>query len=115
MAYTASGTIKKIFDTQTFNSGFTKREFVVTVPDGKYPQDLCFGALKDRTAILDDCKVGDEVTVHFDIAGREYNERYYVNLNAWKLEKAAAGGTADDGPPLPEDTTDYSQQDDVPF
>ena len=115
MAYSTTGKVKKIFDMQTFNSGFTKREFVVTVPD-KYPQDLCFGALKDKTSMLDDVKEGEEVTVHFDIAGREYNGRYYVNLNAWKLEKGAgAPMSGGDEPPMPEDTTDYSAEDDVPF
>ena len=113
MAFSTSGKIKRIFDLQTFNSGFTKREFVVTVPD-KYPQDLCFGALKEKTSMLDSVKEGDEVTVQFDIAGREYNGRYYVNLNAWKLEKGAAPQSGDE-PPMPEDTTDYSPADDVPF
>ncbi|MEM7674218.1 MAG: DUF3127 domain-containing protein [Verrucomicrobiota bacterium] len=114
MAYSTSGNIKKIFDVQTFNSGFTKREFVVTVPD-KYPQDLCFGALKEKTSMLDDVNEGDAVTVHFDIAGREYNGRYYVNLNAWKLEKGSGEASSGDEPPIPEDTTDYSAEDDVPF
>ena len=39
MAYQLNGTIKLIYDTQTFPSGFSKREFVVTTDD-KFPQDI---------------------------------------------------------------------------
>ncbi len=119
MAYTLTGTIKKIFPTQTFPSGFSKREFVVTSSEDRYPQDIKLDCLKDKEEILSGVKEGDEVTVHFDIRGREYNGRFFVDLNAWKLE--AGKGTGTPGNPrsdeyVPEDTTDYSEdKDDVPF
>lgn len=101
-----SGTIKKIFDEQTFGSGFNKREFVVTVPDGRFPQDLKFETVKDKVALVGALKVGEKVKVSFDIRGREWKENYYVNLNAWKIESLETGGrgpaSTDDGPPLSE-------------
>lgn len=116
MAYSMTGTIKKIFPTQSFPSGFTKREFVVTSSEDRFPQDVKFDCLKEKEEILQGAKEGDTVTVHFDIRGREYNGRYFVDLNAWKLESgSAAGGSSDQN--LPEDTTDYGSDpgDDVPF
>jgi single-strand DNA-binding protein len=92
------GTLKHLFDTQTFASGFAKREFVVEVPDGKYPQMLKFECVKDKIAMLDGVKVGDSVKVAFDIRGSEYKERFYVNLNAWKIGKADGSPAADDEP-----------------
>ena len=80
------GTVKVIYDTQTFASGFAKREFVIEVPDGKYPQMLKFECVKDKVSMLDNVKVGDNVSVSFDIRGSEYKERFYVNLVAWKVE-----------------------------
>ncbi len=85
------GTLKQLFDTQTFASGFAKREFVVEVPDGKYPQMLKFECVKDKISMLDGVKIGDSVKVAFDIRGSEYKERFYVNLNAWKLTKGEGG------------------------
>ena len=79
------GTLKHLFDTQTFASGFSKREFVVEVPDGKFPQLIKFECVKDKIAMLDGLKPGDEVQVAFDIRGSEYKERFYVNLTAWIL------------------------------
>ncbi len=86
------GTLKHVYDVQTFASGFSKREFVVEVADGKFPQMIKFECVKDKTSMLDGFNVGDAVKVAFDIRGSEYKERFYVNLNAWKLSKADAGG-----------------------
>ena len=88
--YEATGKIKVIFDTQTFPSGFTKREFVLTVGDD-YPQDIKFEMIKDKCSWLDQFKEGQQITAHFDIRGNEYKGRYYVNLNCWKI-------TTDDKP-----------------
>jgi hypothetical protein len=85
------GTLKQLFDTQTFASGFAKREFVVEVPDGKYPQMLKFECVKDKISMLEGVKIGDPVKVAFDIRGSEYKERFYVNLNAWKITKGEGG------------------------
>jgi single-strand DNA-binding protein len=90
------GTLKQLFDTQTFASGFAKREFVVEVPDGKFPQMIKFECVKDKIAMLDGVSIGDQVKVAFDIRGSEYKERFYVNLNAWKLTKSGGGGGGDE-------------------
>lgn len=90
--YEATGKIKLISETQTFPSGFSKREFVVTTSDSKYPQDLKFEVVKDKTSILDSYKEGQDVVVNFDIRGNEYNGKYYVNLSCWKLSGGSGGG-----------------------
>jgi single-strand DNA-binding protein len=118
MAFSLTGTIKKIFPTQTFPSGFSKREFVVTSSEDRFPQDIKLDCLKEKEEILKGFKEGDEVTVHFDLRGREYNGRYFVDLNAWKLEagRSAGGGSGADELE-PEDTTDYGveKDEDIPF
>jgi len=90
--YEASGTIKVIFDEQSFPSGFTKREFVVTTEADKYPQDLKFELVKDKCGMISPFEQGQRVTVNFDIRGNEYNGRYFVNLSAWKIEAAGPSG-----------------------
>ena len=91
MSYEASGSIKLINETQTFPSGFTKREFVITTEHDKYPQDLKFEVVKDRCEMLDEFEVGQKVQLNFDIRGNEYNDRYYVNLACWKIQAAEGG------------------------
>ena len=124
--YDASGKIKLISDTQTFPSGFSKREFVVTTADSKYPQDLKFEVVKDKCAILDNYKEGQDVQVNFDIRGNEYNGKYYVNLSCWKLASAGGGGGGSDeysqevpvaAEPSPSDLRNENDfdDDDIPF
>ncbi len=90
--YELEGTVKLIEDTQTFSSGFSKREFVVT-SDEKYPQDVKFECTKEKIEMLDKVRSGDRVKVSFNIRGNEYKGRYYVNLQAWRIE--ASGGEVD--------------------
>ena len=122
MSYEASGTIKLINDTQTFPSGFTKREFVITTEHDKYPQDLKFEVVKDRCTLLDDFTVGQKVQLNFDIRGNEYKDRYYVNLACWKIEAAEGGeapaaASSDSSPePSPADLRKEDDfDDDIPF
>lgn len=86
MSLTLTGTIKVIFQTETYPSGFTKREFVVTTKE-QYPQDIKIELVKDKTAILDSFSEGQEVVVHFNLRGSEYQGKYYVSLQGWKVEK----------------------------
>lgn len=133
-----SGTIKKLFDEQTFGSGFNKREFVLTIESGRFPQDIKFECVKDKIALLEGLAPGAKVKVFFDLRGREWKESYFVNLNAWKIEAEGDGSspapaskakgspaakgkkpapiTDDDGAPLPEEPGETVQGDeDVPF
>jgi hypothetical protein len=118
MAYDLTGKIKLIQDAQTFGSGFTKREMVVTVEDGKYPQDINLEFVQDKINLLDNLRVGQQVTVTFDLRGREYNGRYFNNLQAWKVVAASNENAfaADDYAPAPprDDSPDYND-DDIPF
>ena len=127
--YEASGKIKMIGDVQSFPSGFTKREFVVTTAHDKYPQDIKFDLVKDKCAILDSFKLGDDVQVNFDIRGREYNGRYFVDLACWKLQAGSGSsepqsrsqepsrkqGAAASEPAMSEIRDDGDFDDDVPF
>ena len=71
MSYELTGTVKVIFDEQTFASGFNKREFVVTTEADKFPQDVKFECLKEKVELVDKLNKGDKVKVAFDINGRE--------------------------------------------
>lgn len=105
--YEFTGTIKEIFDEQTWSSGFSKREFVVTSEGERFPQDIKFEVVKDKTEQLGSVSKGDKVKVNFDLRGNEYKGKYYVNLNAWKITPVGGGGgkvgsnaPTGDGPPL---------------
>lgn len=94
------GTIKVIGDVMTFASGFTKRECVIT-SDDDYPQDIKFTFIKERGNALNAYKIGDKVKVSFRIRGNCYKERYFVDLDAFKLEKMSDDGSSVEMEPTP--------------
>jgi len=105
MSNQTKGTVKAIFDTQTFSGGFQKREFVITTEE-QYPQDIKFEVVKDKVSLLDQYEEGDQIKVSFNLRGNEHLGKYYVSLQAWKLEGAklspapAPVADGDDSPPF---------------
>lgn len=87
------GAVKLLEETQTFSSGFSKREFVITTEE-KFPQDVKFECTKEKIELLTKLRPGDRVKVTFNIRGNEYKGRYYVNLQAWRVE--SLGGEVDE-------------------
>ena len=78
-----NGKVKLIMEQQSWDSGFTKREFVITTNE-QYPQDVKLECIKDKTSLLNDLSEGDDVEVSFNVRGNEYNGRWQYPL---KYEK----------------------------
>jgi len=128
MAYKAEGKVHKIFPTEQKTATFSAREFVIEVQEGQYPQMVKFQLTQDKCAIMDDYNEGDQVVVDFDLRGREWNDKYFTNLNAWRVAnagegKGSGGGSTGNGP-APEDADKYPPSatdanadfdDDIPF
>lgn len=115
MNYEITGTVHTIHPTQDFPSGFSKREFVVTTDEGKYPQEIKLEAVKDKCGLLDAYQPGDPIVCSFNIRGNEYNGKHYVNLVAWKFDRAS-GRPATITPPTPPVQSDITQDaDEIPF
>jgi len=93
--YEITGTVIKVSDTQTFPSGFQKREFVIKEEADEYPQELKFVLFKDKCGLVDSLADNERLTVSFNLKGNEYNGKYYVDLNAWRIDRLygeAVGG-----------------------
>lgn len=97
MAFETEGIVHKIFETEKKTETFRAREFVIKQGD-QYPQFIKFQLTQDRCDILDSCKEGDKLKVHFDLKGREWNDKYFTNLNAWKVEKVSTENSVQQAP-----------------
>ena len=113
--------IKK-FETESKTEEFQAREFVIEVPDGNYPQMVKFQLVQDKCSLIDAYNEGDTLRVHFDLRGREWNGKYFTNLQAWRIENADQGGSSQSAPPASEDFPSVSDapavdsvSDDLPF
>ena len=123
MSFEVVGKLHKKFETENKTDTFRAREFVIEVDGGNYPQFVKFQCVQDRTTIVDDYNEGDQIKVHFDLRGREWQGKYFTNLNAWRVESAApaAGVSASteenfgDFPAAGDDPGQVQADDDLPF
>ena len=65
-----------------------KQEYVLETLDS-YPRKVKFDFFGER-ADQYPLEVGDVITLSYDIESREFNDRWYTDVRAWKLEKAGA-------------------------
>lgn len=128
MSFQVMGNLHHIGDIEQKTDSFLAREFVIEVnQNSNYPQLIKFQLVQDRCGLVDNYQVGQEITVHFDLRGREWNGKYFTNLNAWKLqgsetsqtnheakEKVSTAQAEGYNDPL-ESNTDVIDDDDLPF
>jgi len=90
MSYQLKGILHEKMDEQRFTEKFKKREFVVEIEDGNYPQHIKFQLTQERCNLIDGIQVGGELNVFFNLKGRPYEKdgktTYFTNLEAWKIE-----------------------------
>ena len=89
------GTVKKVFETQTFASGFQKREMILLTQE-QYPQPISIEFLSDKINLLDNLREGDNVKIGINIRGREWTNpqgevKYFNSITGWSIEKATEG------------------------
>lgn len=110
-----TGKLVEIFETVKIKESFQKREFVLEYSSNpKYPELVKFEVVQDKCSILDNFKVGQEISVEFDLRGRKWIDqkgavKYFNTLQAWRINPAeGTGGAApDQNEPPHEDTEDF--------
>ena len=81
-----SGKVVVIGQTESVGqNGFTKR-LVVVETNEQYPQKLPIDFVKDKTTLLDNISVGQDVKVYINLRGSENNGRWYSQIQGWKIE-----------------------------
>ena len=130
MALELEGTIRQKMGVQSGTSArgpWAKQEFVVDFPDGNFTSQACFTAWgQDKVQELDKYQVGDRVKVSFNLKSREFNGRWYNDLQIWRISPAGAAQPAAPAPipaapapvapaPTLDDMPGEDAQDDLPF
>ena len=105
MALEIEGTITQKLPVQSGSSArgpWAKQEFILEYPDGNFTAKVCFTAFgQDRVQDLGKYQVGDKVKVSFNLKSREYNGRWYNDLQIWKIAPAGAVQPAAPAPAQP--------------
>ena len=85
----ATGIIKEIMpiESGTSKNGkeWKKQAFVLNT-NAEYNPDICFSVFGKSLAALEHRQVGESVTVQFNLSSREFNGKWYHNVDAWKID-----------------------------
>lgn len=93
MSFTVKGKLEKILDEVTGTSTrgeWKKREFVITTQDEQYAKTICFTLFNDKVSLIEGFQPGTELEIAFNLESREYQGRYFHNVNAWRIQPAMA-------------------------
>jgi len=88
MSFETKGKVVKILEPQTGiskNGEWKKQDFVIETAEA-YPKKICFSIWNDKISQLNGVEVGDEVRVMFNVASREYNNKWYSDITAYQLD-----------------------------
>jgi single-strand DNA-binding protein len=88
-SFQIEGVIHLIGERENKTGSFTTRDLVLML-DGRYPEYPRLQFTQDRADLLDKYSIGEQVRVHFDLRGREWQGKYFTNLNGWRIEKVGA-------------------------
>jgi len=94
VSFEVEGKLHRKFDTEQKTDSFRAREFVLEI-EGQYPQLVKFQLTQDRCDLIDAYDDGNQLKVHFDLRGREWNDKFFTNLNAWRIEPAQEGASVE--------------------
>ena len=105
MALELEGTLRQKLGVQQGTSArgqWAKQEFILDYPDGNYTSQAVFTAFgQDKVAELDKYQVGNHIKVSFNIKSREYNGRWYTDLQVWRIAPAGQAQPAASAQPVP--------------
>jgi hypothetical protein len=93
MALELIGKLIKILPMQSGISArgsWSKQDFVIETLD-QYPKKVCVSAWGERVNELSGANEGDVLRINFNVESREFNERWYTDVRAWRIEKQSTG------------------------
>jgi hypothetical protein len=123
-----TGKIKVISSEQQISPTFRKKELVVTT-DEQYPQSIMIEFTQDKSDLLNNFSVGQDVKVSINLGGREWvnpqgETKYFNSIKGWRIEKVgdAVAPSAQATPPMPAaaafppaTSLNEEEPDDLPF
>jgi hypothetical protein len=98
---------------------WSKQEFIVETQE-QYPRKVCMNVWgADKVEELGRYKEGDVIKASVNIESREFNNRWYTDVRAWKIERMESQQSASQegytpAPAMPDFPAD-SGEDDLPF
>lgn len=122
MSLTINGKIVNILNVESGTSKagkeWKKQGFVIDTGD-QFNPNVCFSLFgDDKIGMLSQFSVGQDVEVSFNLSSREFNGKWYHNIDAWRINPQTSGAPTGGEIPAPtaaDFSGDSAETDDLPF
>ena len=88
------GTIALIEETKSYGASNFQKRLCVIDTGGKYPQQIPVEFVQNKCAILDSYGIGQEVIASINLRSNEWNGKYFLSAQAWKINNLPLSGGA---------------------
>lgn len=110
MSYKISGVVFRIGSIEE-KGNFKTGTFSIDT-GGEYPQKVQFQVNNQMCDVLSRLTVGQYITLHFSLRGREWNDKVITNLHCYKVEGIDVGTSPQSGGTSPQQSQSTSPQND---
>ena len=69
---------------ESANGSWKTQTFTIEEVEGQYPKKIAFQIFNDKVQIP---IIGEIVTVSANVESKKFNENWFTNITAWKIEK----------------------------
>jgi hypothetical protein len=127
MSFEVVGKLYRKYPLESKSDRFQTREFVIEIQSGQYSEYPKFQLLQERCSLIDGFNEGEDIKVFFDLRGREWQGKFFTNLNAWRIENVSGNTeaikptqpaqqtTVKTNTPTPSQADDFPTLADAPF
>jgi hypothetical protein len=124
MSFELTGKLIEKYNVQQVSDKFRKREFVIEKSENSngmvFTDYVKFQLSQDRCNLIDSVSLKEEIKVTFNVKGNKWEKEgkvsYFVNLEAWKVEKLQkAQGNSEPPEYTANDIPPEEPADDLPF
>ena len=92
-----------------------KKQTFLLDTGAQYNPEICFQLFgEEKIEMLNHHNEGDEVEVSFNLSSKEYNGRYFHNIDAWRIENIN-NNIPNEMENTPEFDASTTEEDDLPF
>jgi hypothetical protein len=84
------GTLIKILPIETGakkDGGEWSSQNIIVEQEGQYPKPVAVTLFGDKINLLNGIQLNDKLSVSINLESREYNDKYFTKVNAWKISK----------------------------
>lgn len=98
-------------------NGIWRKQDIIVSTDGQYPKKICVSIWGDKIN-ESQLQIGNVLTIFYELESREYNNKWYTDVKAWKIETATVktSPVANTNIPIPQNFEAAEEEDDgLPF